>query len=92
MCLPHISSNFRKISLKTFGSHCVCFCLWSWSCRCVQAPWRENGPTQSSGKKQINYTFKPTTFLPDELLFMYFISCAILYILQGFKLLYTFLL
>jgi hypothetical protein len=23
-CLPHVSSIFKKISPKTFGTHCVC--------------------------------------------------------------------
>jgi hypothetical protein len=28
MCLPHVSSIFNKISLKTFGPHCVCRPGW----------------------------------------------------------------
>jgi hypothetical protein len=27
MCLPHVSSIFKKISPKTFGLHCV-FCFF----------------------------------------------------------------
>ena len=27
MCLPHVSSIFKKISPITFGPHCVCVCV-----------------------------------------------------------------
>jgi hypothetical protein len=61
MCLPQVSSIFRKVSPKTFGPHCVCLLHQTEgvaTSACCQATESTTGESQSnsrqSGGRQIS--------------------------------------